>query len=259
MIISEKIQAYRKRAGLSQEELAKSLLVSRQTISLWENGQTLPTIDNLIRLKEIFGVSLDEMLSEDDMGSTNTEAELFEESYSAESADIGKIKRAFLYPRYAICGTLILLVSSLIAYTVLKNPVGFIGISLPILIAILLTALALTVASAIATHREIRIIESGSDKRKTTVRINPETVVIETKQDGKTVSYHRSEYAEINVSRSQCETVAVRTASTAVYLNANDISSSAFFPLFKKARFTAIHALYVTAAVALSLILTMRT
>ena len=34
------------------------------------------------------------MLSEDDMGSTNTEAELFEESYSSESADIGKIKRA---------------------------------------------------------------------------------------------------------------------------------------------------------------------
>jgi len=51
---------------MSQEELGQQLLVSRQTVSLWENGQTLPTIDNLIRLREIFGVSLDEMLDENE-------------------------------------------------------------------------------------------------------------------------------------------------------------------------------------------------
>ncbi|MBQ9759846.1 MAG: helix-turn-helix domain-containing protein [Clostridia bacterium] len=65
MTVGEKIQQYRKRAGLSQEELGRQLLVSRQTISLWENGQTLPTLDNLIRLREIFGTSIDEMLCEE--------------------------------------------------------------------------------------------------------------------------------------------------------------------------------------------------
>lgn len=62
MAIGEKIQFYRKKLDLSQEELGQKLLVSRQTVSLWEKGQTVPTIDNLIRLKEIFGVSVDELL-----------------------------------------------------------------------------------------------------------------------------------------------------------------------------------------------------
>ncbi len=62
MTSGEKINYYRKQLGLSQEELGQKLLVSRQTISLWEKDQTVPTIDNLIRLKEIFGVSVDEIL-----------------------------------------------------------------------------------------------------------------------------------------------------------------------------------------------------
>lgn len=62
MAIGENIQAYRKALGISQEELGQRLLVSRQTISLWEKGQTLPTVDNLIQLKEIFGVSADAIL-----------------------------------------------------------------------------------------------------------------------------------------------------------------------------------------------------
>ena len=57
MTIGEKIQHYRKKQGLSQEDLGQKLMVSRQTISLWEKDQTVPTIDNLIRLKEIFNVS----------------------------------------------------------------------------------------------------------------------------------------------------------------------------------------------------------
>ena len=62
MTVGEKIQYYRKKCGFSQEELGAQLLVSRQTISLWEMDKTLPTVDNLVRLKEVFGVSIDEML-----------------------------------------------------------------------------------------------------------------------------------------------------------------------------------------------------
>lgn len=62
MTVGEKIQAYRKRLGMSQDELGQKLLVSRQTVSLWEKDQTVPTIDNLIRLREIFGVSVDGIL-----------------------------------------------------------------------------------------------------------------------------------------------------------------------------------------------------
>ncbi len=62
MTIGESICKYRKEQRLSQESLGKKLLVSRQTVSLWETDQTVPTIDNLIRLKEIFGVSIDEII-----------------------------------------------------------------------------------------------------------------------------------------------------------------------------------------------------
>lgn len=62
MNIGETIQYHRKRLGLSQEDLGQQLNLSRQTISLWENGQTVPTIDNFVRLKEIFGVSVDTLL-----------------------------------------------------------------------------------------------------------------------------------------------------------------------------------------------------
>lgn len=65
MDIGSNIQLHRKRLGLSQEELGQKLLVSRQTISLWEKGQTTPTIDNLLRLKEIFDISLDCLFGEE--------------------------------------------------------------------------------------------------------------------------------------------------------------------------------------------------
>jgi len=62
LTIGENIQEYRKKLGLSQEELGQKLFVSRQTISLWEKDQTLPTIENLKRLKEIFNISVDKIL-----------------------------------------------------------------------------------------------------------------------------------------------------------------------------------------------------
>lgn len=62
MAIGEMILSYRKDLGMSQDELGQKLFVSRQTISLWEKNQTVPSIDNLMRLSEIFGVPVDEIL-----------------------------------------------------------------------------------------------------------------------------------------------------------------------------------------------------
>ena len=81
MTSGEKINFYRKQLGLSQEELGQKLLVSRQTISLWEKGQTVPTIDNLIRLKEIFGVSVDEILGCSEEKDLETDLPVAKESY----------------------------------------------------------------------------------------------------------------------------------------------------------------------------------
>lgn len=61
MSLGERIFKYRKKASISQEELADKLNVTRQSISLWETDQTLPSLDNLIALADIFDISLDEL------------------------------------------------------------------------------------------------------------------------------------------------------------------------------------------------------
>ncbi len=65
MKLSEKILEQRKRYGLSQEDLAEKLCVSRQTISRWEMGSAMPDASNLLQLSDLFGVSADYLLHED--------------------------------------------------------------------------------------------------------------------------------------------------------------------------------------------------
>ena len=60
--IGKGIAARRKQAGLSQEELAKRLGLTRQAISRWESGAALPTVDNLVELARVLEVSVDELL-----------------------------------------------------------------------------------------------------------------------------------------------------------------------------------------------------
>ena len=63
MEFNEKLQELRKRKGLTQEELAEILFVSRTAISKWESGRGLPNIESLKAISKCFSVSLDELLS----------------------------------------------------------------------------------------------------------------------------------------------------------------------------------------------------
>ena len=75
MKLNEKIQYYRKKAGLSQEALAEKLGVSRQAISKWETGDTTPEISNLLLMAGTFGVTTDHLLSEDEPESFEPQTE----------------------------------------------------------------------------------------------------------------------------------------------------------------------------------------
>lgn len=63
MTFEARLKSYRKEAGLSQEKLAELIGVSRQAITKWETGAGAPDLSNLVALAELFGVSVDEMLS----------------------------------------------------------------------------------------------------------------------------------------------------------------------------------------------------
>ena len=64
MKIGEKIANLRIMLGMSQEQLAEKLGVSRQSISKWEMAQALPQIDKVLQICELFGISTDQLLYE---------------------------------------------------------------------------------------------------------------------------------------------------------------------------------------------------
>ena len=72
----------RRNAGLSQEEFAEKLGVSRQAVSKWERGEAYPDTDNLITISDMFGVTVDALLRGDDLSASGTD-------YSAENEEIG--------------------------------------------------------------------------------------------------------------------------------------------------------------------------
>ena len=62
MTIADRIQSLRKSKGMSQEELADAVGVSRQAVSKWESEQATPDIDKVLIMSEVFGVTTDYIL-----------------------------------------------------------------------------------------------------------------------------------------------------------------------------------------------------
>ena len=85
MALSEKLYTLRKKSGLSQEQLAEQLKISRQAISKWESGASSPESDKLIALSNYFNVSLDYLMKEDNEQSKDTPQAT--QSKTAQAAD----------------------------------------------------------------------------------------------------------------------------------------------------------------------------
>lgn len=66
-IISKKITEKRKQIGMTQNELADALYVTRQAVSKWEMGKSLPSIEVLLEMTELFDVTIDYLLDESDI------------------------------------------------------------------------------------------------------------------------------------------------------------------------------------------------
>ena len=88
MLLSEKIMSLRKRNGWSQEELAQQLGVSRQSVSKWESMASMPDIQKIMSMSELFGVSTDYLLKDEleELPATAVNADY---AVSSESANAG--------------------------------------------------------------------------------------------------------------------------------------------------------------------------
>ena len=86
MTLGEKIQELRRKQGLSQKQLAEMVMVTHQAVSRWEQGESTPDIENVLRLSEIFGVSTDYLLRDIDPHK-NDEADSSDEAEEGEVVD----------------------------------------------------------------------------------------------------------------------------------------------------------------------------
>ena len=66
MAVAEQLKRCRIQSGLSQNDVADHLNLSRQSISKWENGRGFPDLENLILLSDLYQVSIDELIREND-------------------------------------------------------------------------------------------------------------------------------------------------------------------------------------------------
>ncbi|MGH4119399.1 helix-turn-helix domain-containing protein [Clostridium sp.] len=84
---SEKLQRLRKEKGLSQEQLAELLDVSRQSVSKWESGQTYPEINKLIILSDLFKITLDDLVKDKNTGYTEIKEDEIDEEDEDDDID----------------------------------------------------------------------------------------------------------------------------------------------------------------------------
>lgn len=89
MTFAEKLKMIRKQAGMSQEQLSEKLGVSRQAVTKWETDAGIPDIENIMAISGLFGISIDELLS-NEKGTKKTVEYLFE---SVTEYDIDEPKR----------------------------------------------------------------------------------------------------------------------------------------------------------------------
>lgn len=81
MNLQDKLVQLRKRNGMSQLELAEALDVSRQAISKWELGTAIPTLDNLVSISKLYGVSVDYLVNDEITSDFDTPAVKVAQAY----------------------------------------------------------------------------------------------------------------------------------------------------------------------------------
>lgn len=126
MILAEKVASLRKKEGWSQEELAEKLGISRQSVSKWESGASIPDIDKIIMLSRLFQVSTDYLLKDEMEADENTVQEInapeepVKRSVSLEEAnDFMKLTRKYAIPKalavalFVLCPIPLLLLAGL--------------------------------------------------------------------------------------------------------------------------------------------------
>ena len=125
MTFSERLKNLRKERGVSQEELAKVLHITRQSISKWETGTAYPDMEKMKMLSDFYELSLDELMDQDSKGASGIQIKVTETGEEQEDLEENLIVGGF------IIGMGLGLVTG---NFLLGTAGGFIGLGLPYII-----------------------------------------------------------------------------------------------------------------------------
>ena len=121
MTLGEKIYKLRTERNLSQGDLSEILEVSRQSVSKWENGAATPDLDKIIRLSEVFGITIDELVKNEEVSLPVSEK---------PEKPVVIIKKESSFPPRKIIGTVLLSLSLIVTVVLLAAGGGISGLVL---------------------------------------------------------------------------------------------------------------------------------
>ncbi len=197
MSVGNSIQNHRKRLNLSQEELAKKLLISRQTVSQWENGQTMPTVDNLLRLKEIFGISLDELVGGEPMESDGIKESISISYTKKELSEAAKLFTENLLFRIII--TAVIVASVLLFMYLMTEDVELLMSGAVLILPMFLAIEIQDIKTYLINLKEWATKSEKIITCKYKYDVYDEFIKISTVRNGETVEMVKSELSEIKV------------------------------------------------------------
>lgn len=178
MKYGQTIYNLRKENGLSQEKVADELQVTRQSISLWETDQASPSIDNLLLLSKLFGVSIDDIVN-NNVCTPNSNVKNLRVVYSENKKTLSITKsylQIILLMIYPVSYLLVFSIVDIINYFSTSTENGYslvLRIGLPILIiCFLITGIILAIRKYKKILSEHREFEYVFEKDKVFININ---------------------------------------------------------------------------------------
>lgn len=231
MTPGEKINYYRKQLGLSQEELGQKLLVSRQTISLWEKGQTVPTIDNLIRLKEIFGITVDELLgcAEEITDEVSSAKESYVFSYAKE-----EIKKIFGQSKKQLIFSIAFLTVFAVGFFVWMFFDTEERAGIGIVFGILIMSLIILIKSFLINSKNYKKLIERIPKSLYDVKAYDDCFTVKVSRDGEVKSDFKFDYNDIEQFLDYGDFLYIIANDIAVILRKSDLVQNSVFTLLSK-------------------------
>ncbi len=165
--VGKKILTLRKESGMSQEQLAEKLSVSRQAISKWERGESLPELYNLMAISDIFSISMDYLTKDGALIEKEEKTKLALESIEIKDENVNKKSLISLS-----VGIVIILIS-VFSYILIEN---YMGKGLTIFIFSILLSIGLFFILYSEKEKFVYKVKIYNEKTNENVNVNVNTV-----------------------------------------------------------------------------------